>query len=276
VSERVFKVDWQTGKVLHEVQTESHNTSGVAVGGGYLWLGANGGVSGRRPPRPQDKPFGEIVQADIKTGKTIKVYRPPWLTGVHGITWVEQTQTLWSTALSINALAELDPKDNLRILRLIPVTGDRPHGLDWDNGKIWCLIAGDHVIQKLDPESGRSSSSSPCRAPRIRIRTACASTTATCTTATPASPRQAPAASRRRCAGSKWRDHDADKERKDRKGRKEERTCLAPSPHRAVLGPPILVADRRPRRAEGDSRELQINHRQPVRPRARGAHPGGH
>src|SRR5438093_322377 len=32
VSERVFKVDWQTGKVLHEVQTESHNTSGLAVG----------------------------------------------------------------------------------------------------------------------------------------------------------------------------------------------------------------------------------------------------
>src|SRR4029078_12855739 len=35
VSERVFKVDWQTGKVLHEVQTESHNTSGVAVCGGH-------------------------------------------------------------------------------------------------------------------------------------------------------------------------------------------------------------------------------------------------
>src|SRR6266536_1661429 len=56
VSERVFKVNWQTGKVLHEVQTESHNTSGVAVGAGYLWLGANGGVSGRRPARPTDKP----------------------------------------------------------------------------------------------------------------------------------------------------------------------------------------------------------------------------
>jgi hypothetical protein len=67
VSERVFRVDWQSGKVLHEVQTESHNTSGVAVGAGYLWLGANGGVSGRRPPRPADKPFGEVIQADLKT-----------------------------------------------------------------------------------------------------------------------------------------------------------------------------------------------------------------
>src|SRR5947207_3522649 len=153
VSERVFKVDWNTGKVLHEIQTASHNTSGLAVGGGYLWLNANGGVSGRRPPRPGDKPVGEIVQADIKTGKTVNIYQPPWRTGVHGITWVEPTQTLWSTALSVNALAELDPKDKLRILRLIPVKGDRQHGLDWDGGSLWCLIAGDSVVQKLDPES---------------------------------------------------------------------------------------------------------------------------
>jgi hypothetical protein len=155
VSERVFKVDWQTGKVLHELQTESHNTSGLAVGGGYLWLNANGGVSGRRPPRPADKPFGEIVQADLKSGKTINVIRPPWRGGVHGITWNEQTRTLWSVALNISALAELDPNDKLRVLRIIPVKGDRPHGLDFDNGTIWCLFAGDRLIQKLDPDSGK-------------------------------------------------------------------------------------------------------------------------
>ena len=154
VSERVFKVDWQTGKVLHEVQTESHNTSGLAVGGGYLWLNANGGVSGRRPPRPTDKPFGEIIQADITTGRTVKVYDPPW-GGVHGNVWVEKSQTLWTVALNISALAELDPKDNLRVLRLIPVKGDRPHGLEWDNGHIWCLFAGDRLVQKLDVDSGR-------------------------------------------------------------------------------------------------------------------------
>jgi hypothetical protein len=155
VSERVFKVDWQTGKVLLELQTESHNTSGLAVGGGYMWLNANGGVSGRRPPRPQDKPFGEIIQADLKTGKTINAYRPPWRGGVHGNVWVEETKTLWSVALNLNALAELDPKDNFRILRIVPVKGDRPHGLDWDNGSIWCLFAGDRLIQKLDPNSGK-------------------------------------------------------------------------------------------------------------------------
>lgn len=154
VSERVFKVDWTTGKVLTELQTESHNTSGLAIGGGYLWLNANGGVSGRRPPRPTDKPFGEIIQADLKTGKTIKVYDPPW-GGVHGNVFVDETQTLWTVALNLNALAELDPKDGFRILRMIPVKGDRPHGLDWSGGAIWCLFAGDRLLQKLDPSSGR-------------------------------------------------------------------------------------------------------------------------
>ena len=153
VSERVFKVDWKTGKVLDEVQTESHNTSGVAVGAGYLWLGANGGVSGRRPPRPADKPYGEVIQADLKTGKTVKIYQLPWGGGVHGITFVPQTQTLWVTALSIQALAEVDPKD-FRILRLRPARGDRAHGLDWHNDAIWCLFAGDHLVQKIDPVSG--------------------------------------------------------------------------------------------------------------------------
>lgn len=154
VSERVFKVDWKTGKVLLELQTESHNTSGLAIGGGYLWLNANGGVSGRRPSRPTDKPFGEIIQADLKTGKTIKAYDPPW-GGVHGNVYVHETQTLWTVALNLDALAELNPKDNFRILRMIPVKGDRPHGLDWADGAIWCLFAGDRLLQKLDPNSGK-------------------------------------------------------------------------------------------------------------------------
>lgn len=153
VSERVFKVDWKTGKVLLELQTESHNTSGIAIGAGYLWLGANGGVSGRRPPRPTDKPFGEVIQADLKTGKTVKIHSLLWGGGVHGITFVPQTQTLWVTALSIQALAEVDPKD-FRVLRLRPARGDRAHGLDWDNGAIWCLFAGDRLVQKIDPVSG--------------------------------------------------------------------------------------------------------------------------
>jgi streptogramin lyase len=154
VSERIFRVDWKTGKLLHEVQTEAHNTSGLAVGAGYLWIACNGGVSNRRPARATDKTIGEVLQADPKTGKTVKLFAVPWGNGIHGITYVPETQTIWATALSINALAEMDPKD-LRILHLIPVHGIRAHGLDWDSGALWCMFAADRLAHKLDPKSGK-------------------------------------------------------------------------------------------------------------------------
>jgi streptogramin lyase len=154
VSESVNKVDWKTGKVLQTFQTEAHNTSGLAVGGGYLWMSCNGGVSNRRAARPNDRPIGEVLQADLKTGKTVKWHPVVWGSGIHGITYVEQTHTLWAAALSVNAIVEMDPKD-LRIVHMIPVRGDRPHGLDYDNGVLWVVIAGDRVVQKLDAKNGK-------------------------------------------------------------------------------------------------------------------------
>ena len=143
VSEKVFKVDWKSGKVLQELQTESHNTSGLAIGGGFMWLGANGGVSGRRPPRPQDKPYGEVVQADLKTGKTIKIHPLIWGGGVHGITYVPQSQTLWVTALSIQAVAEMDPK--------VP---SAPHAASHRRSSAWTRLGQRRAV---GPDCRRSS-----------------------------------------------------------------------------------------------------------------------
>lgn len=155
VTEMAYKVDWKTHEVLHKVQTESHNTSGMAVGGGFLWMSANGSVSNRRPPRPTDREYDEIVQADLETGKTIRRYRPPWPGGSHGMVWVEQTRTLWVTAVSINLIAEMDTKDNFRILRMIPVRYGRVHGIDWDNGAMWVMFSTDYLIHKLDANTGK-------------------------------------------------------------------------------------------------------------------------
>ena len=154
VSERVFRVDWKTGKVLHEVETEAHNTSGLAVGAGYLWISCNGGVSNRRPARPTDKPIGEVVQADIKTGKTVRLWTLPWGNGIHGITWVPANQNpLGHGAGHQRAGRNGSQGPSHRA----PDPGARrsPHGLDWDNGAIWCLFAADRMAQKLDPRSGK-------------------------------------------------------------------------------------------------------------------------
>ena len=154
VSERAYLVDW-TGKVLHKLDTESHNTSGIAVGGGYLWMSANGrGVL--RDPRPTDRPGGEILQCDLKTGKTIRRFVPPWPGGLHGATWNDKTQTLWLAAVGINALVEVDPKDNFRIGHIVPARFSRPHGLDFEGDAIWCLFADNLQIHKLERATGRS------------------------------------------------------------------------------------------------------------------------
>jgi hypothetical protein len=154
ISEKVMKVDWQTGKVLTEMTAESHNLSGLAVGDGYLWVGSNGANS-RRPPRPTDKPYGEISQLDMKTGKIVKLYPVPWGGGIHGTAWAPQTGTLWVTALSVGAVAEMDVKDNMRILRMFPARGDRAHGLDLDNGAMWVLFAGELEFRKFDISNGK-------------------------------------------------------------------------------------------------------------------------
>jgi hypothetical protein len=57
--------------VLHKVDTESHNVSGIAVGGGYLRMACKG-MGVMRDPRPTDVPGGELLRRDSKTGKTFK------------------------------------------------------------------------------------------------------------------------------------------------------------------------------------------------------------
>ena len=155
VSEKVHKLDWDTGKVLLELQTDGHNTSGLAVGAGFLWIGSNGDVNGRRPPRPTDRAFGEITQADLKTGKVVKAHRLPWGGGIHGTTYSAETNTLWVTALSLRAIAEIDVRDKMRIVRMLPAPYDRAHGLSWDSESMWVLYAGERLVRKFNPDGGR-------------------------------------------------------------------------------------------------------------------------
>jgi streptogramin lyase len=157
VSERVLKLEWQTGRVLENFIAESHNTSGIAVGGGYLWIGCNGGgtAAATRPfNRPFDRQYGEIVQCDMKTGKQVKGYKSPW-GSTHGTAWDHSTDHLWAVGPGQNLAFELDPKDNLRILRMVSTGAGTPHGIELYDGALWIMAAADRVLRKIDPESGR-------------------------------------------------------------------------------------------------------------------------
>src|SRR5437764_11411992 len=68
VTDTAYLLDWKTGRVLKKVPTDSSNTSGLAFGGGYLWMGANGGPV-MRPPRPDERKDGRIVKVDPVIGR---------------------------------------------------------------------------------------------------------------------------------------------------------------------------------------------------------------
>ena len=92
------------------------------MGGGYIWIGCNGAgtaASLREFKRPFDRNYGEIVKLDMK-GKQVKGYRTPW-GSIHGTDWNQQTDKLWAVAPGPGLAVEMDPKDDLRILRMVPI-----------------------------------------------------------------------------------------------------------------------------------------------------------
>jgi streptogramin lyase len=156
VSERINLLDWKTGKVLEDFIGEAHNTSGLAVGGGFIWIGCNGSGTAanlREFKRPFDRSYGEIVKLDMK-GKQQKGYKTPW-GSVHGTCYVKETGMLWAVAPAFGFLAEMDPKDDLRISNMLQIKMNVPHGLDYYDGSWWVIDGADRLVQRIDSKTGR-------------------------------------------------------------------------------------------------------------------------
>lgn len=151
VTERAILHDWKTGKVLHSIETEAHNTSGIAAGLGFVWMGSNGRAV-QRAPRPTDEPGGALLQVDAKTGKTIRNWKIHG--GQHGIEFDRTTNLLWSTLLAEHMLVVYDPQNEMKVVRKIPVHHGRAHGLAKVPGSIWVAHTGVGLIQRLDEHDG--------------------------------------------------------------------------------------------------------------------------
>lgn len=150
-----YLLDWKTGKVKRKIATESSNTSGMAFGGGYLWMAANGFALGRSK-KATDHPTGAILKVDPKTGNTVAEWPiPNGGGGVHGLEYVDGH--LWMASHRFTRLAKVDVRDGkFQPVHDIPVTLGRSHGLAWvAPNALWCMFSSDRVIQKLDATDGR-------------------------------------------------------------------------------------------------------------------------
>lgn len=118
-SNNVHLMDWN-GKLLRTVATASKNTSGMAVGGGYIWMCAN------------MAPYG-VFQTDMN-GKLVSHRQIPLGTpenggGCHGAEYVDGK--LWFAALRSKSIMRVDAK-TWQPEYLIPYSIFRAHGIAFD------------------------------------------------------------------------------------------------------------------------------------------------
>ena len=150
-----YLLDWKPEKVKRKIATESSNTSGMAFGGGYLWMAANG-FALRRSKKSTDHPTGAILKVDPKTGNTVSEWPiPNGGAGVHGLEYVDGH--LWMASHRFTRLAKVDVRyGKFQPVHNIPVTLGRSHGLAWAApNALWCMFSSARVIHKLDATDGR-------------------------------------------------------------------------------------------------------------------------
>ena len=141
LDEAAWLVDWN-GKLLKTVITPSRNMSGMAVGGGYVWMVANA------PPQG-------VFQVDMNS-KLISHRQIPFGIpgqdggGSHGAQWHDGK--LWISSLRLRANVLVDPK-TWEVEYMIPFYQSapdwvRPHDITIHDGSIWQVMANNTTSPK--------------------------------------------------------------------------------------------------------------------------------
>ena len=135
LSEAAWLVDWN-GKLLKTVMTPSRNTSGMAVGGGYVWMVANA---------PPEGVFQVDMNSKLISHRQIPLGPPEDGGGSHGAMWHEGK--LWISSLRLRGNLRVDPKTWTPEF-MIPFYQSFPdrvryHDITWDNGTVWQVVGND-------------------------------------------------------------------------------------------------------------------------------------
>jgi len=134
LTENAWLVDWN-GKVLRTVKTPSRNTSGMAVGGGYVWMVANA---------PPEGVFQVDMNSKLVSHRQIPLGPPDNGGGCHGALWHDDK--LWIASLRLRGNLRVDPK-TWQPEFMIPFyqapNRVRYHGIAWDDGTIWQVVGND-------------------------------------------------------------------------------------------------------------------------------------
>ena len=151
VSLKAQKVDWDSGALLHEVDTETEHSSGITMGDdGALWISSTFGL--------------DIVKVDPLTGKTLARHPDPGRglvaaaesaenpreSSSHGLEW--RDGRIYAAAPPTQRLHVIDAAAWEEVGQF-PTGGLRVHGIAWDeSGMLWVsdTSAGTVILMDLD------------------------------------------------------------------------------------------------------------------------------
>jgi streptogramin lyase len=152
-NDRVYKLDWESGATLFESETETDKSSGITVGGGYMWIAPTYDCTIHK--LRQDS--GETVAVYDTPGKGVVAFRDmsvdPRVTGAHGLEW--RDGLLWIAVPPSQMIYTVEP-EAWRVVNSFKAPGLRVHGIAFtDDGMLWSADTAAGVISLLDPKDGR-------------------------------------------------------------------------------------------------------------------------
>ena len=143
-------------RLVRDLPSESSNTSGMAWGGGSLWVAANCQATLWRPARSSDAPEGEgaILEVDPASGQTRRRWPVPGGGGVHGMEYDPfEEGMVWITTLKSQTLSKVRVSD-WSVQHVIPLPYGRAHGVVRVEDGVWVVHTDDRVFVKLDCVGG--------------------------------------------------------------------------------------------------------------------------
>ena len=150
---KVHKLDWDSGEVLHEFDTDTEHSSGITCGDGALWISSTFGL--------------EIVKIDPVKGETLGRYPDPGAgiisfaeggesarqSSSHGLEW--RDGKIYAAAPPTQRVHVIDAA-TWEEVNQFPTGGLRVHGIGWsEDGRLWVSDTSAGTVQLMEPEKGR-------------------------------------------------------------------------------------------------------------------------